>query len=417
MPNASSQSKDSVAKNAVPATAPQQLAPPLSSPNRLTSIDTYRGFVMFLMVAEIFHLSKLSDGHPDSLWRHLLKVHTSHVEWVGCSLHDMIQPSFSFLVGTAMAFSLAARVRAGSSLGRMALHAVWRSVVLVLLGVFLRSLQSPQTNWTFTDTLSQIGFGYFPLFLLALTPAAVQYGAIATILIGYWIAFVIYPLPPADFDYAAVNATSEHLFNGFQEHWNKNSNLAWAFDRWFLNLFPQTKPFEFQSGGYSTLSFVPTLATMLLGLRAGFLLRGEQTPARKVRWLLVAGAACLAAGWLLGAIGVCPVVKRIWTPAFALFSGGWCFLILGSLYAVIDVAQWRRWTYPLVVIGANSIAIYVMDWTMADFFYRAYDRHFGAILRGWFTEEVAVTLMRAGVVVTFWSILAWLYRRRVFIKI
>jgi predicted acyltransferase len=113
---------------------------PLSAPNvssRLVSVDAYRGFVMFLMVAEIFRLSQLKVKFPDSSLARWISYHTSHVEWVGCSLHDLIQPSFSFLVGAAMAFSLVKRARGGQSKLHMVMHAAWRSLVLILLGVFL----------------------------------------------------------------------------------------------------------------------------------------------------------------------------------------------------------------------------------------------------------------------------------------
>src|SRR5262249_38260807 len=135
--------------------------PPMQSPapalaNRLSSIDAYRGFVMFLMVAELLHLSQVAKYFPDNEVWQWLAHHTQHVDWTGCSLHDLIQPSFTFLVGAALPFSIASRRAKGQSLLRMFLHAIWRGLLLVALGVFLRSLGQPQTRWTFEDTLSQI---------------------------------------------------------------------------------------------------------------------------------------------------------------------------------------------------------------------------------------------------------------------
>src|SRR5688572_566078 len=133
---------------------------------RLTSVDAYRGFVMFLMMAEVLHVSGVARVFPDSSFWQTLRFHTTHVEWVGCSLHDLIQPSFSFLVGVALPFSIASRLARGQSQARMTLHAFWRALLLILLGVFLRSVGRAQTNWTFEDTLTQIGLGYPFLFLL-----------------------------------------------------------------------------------------------------------------------------------------------------------------------------------------------------------------------------------------------------------
>src|SRR6266487_3146379 len=108
-------------------------------PPRLTSIDAYRGFVMLLMMGEVLRFCAVAAALPQSGFWHLLCHHQEHVEWVGCSLHDLIQPSFSFLVGVALPFSIASRTARGQSRGAMTWHAAWRSVLLILLGIFLRS--------------------------------------------------------------------------------------------------------------------------------------------------------------------------------------------------------------------------------------------------------------------------------------
>ena len=132
-------------------------------------------------------------------------------------------------------------------------------------------MEQPQTYWTFEDTLTQIGLGYTFLFLLAFASLRVQVVAFVAILVGFWTAFVLYPLPGPGFDYPSVGVPADwpHLYTGFLAHFNKNSNLSWAFDVWFLNLFPRESPFLFNEGGWSTLSFIPTLATMMLGMWAG----------------------------------------------------------------------------------------------------------------------------------------------------
>src|SRR5205823_4714649 len=155
-----------------------------------------------------------------------------------------------------------------------------------------------------------------------------------------------------------VPANWPHLMSGFQAHWNKNSNLASAFDSWFLDLFPRVNHHDYNGGGYTTLNFVPTLATMILGLIAGGVFRSPRTPSSKVKWLLIAGVIALTAGITVGAMGVCPIVKRIWTPSWVLFSGGWCLLLMAAFYVVIDLWNARRWAFPLAVIGLNSIGAY-----------------------------------------------------------
>src|SRR5512132_1198429 len=162
----------------------------LLAPTRITSIDAFRGLVMFLMLAEVMRLWTLHDAFPTSWFWSLVAYNTTHVPWQGCSLHDLIQPAFSFLAGASLPFSLQARRARGDSFGRLLAHAVWRSLALIFLGIFLRSLDRPHTYWTFEDTLTQIGLGYTVLFLLAFASLRVQAIVFTVILVGFWAAFV-----------------------------------------------------------------------------------------------------------------------------------------------------------------------------------------------------------------------------------
>ncbi len=387
--------------------------------DRLASIDAYRGLVMFLMLAEVLHLRRVANALPKSKLWEWLAYHQSHVDWIGCSLHDLIQPSFSFLVGVALPFSIASRQGHGQSTWLMAAHAFWRSFLLIALGIFLRSIGDESTDYTFEDTLTQIGLGYPVLFLLGLRPSRDRWITLGVILLGYWAAFALYPAPGADFDYVSrgVPIDWRHLMDGFEAHWNKNSNLAMAFDRWFLNLFPRPSEFEYNGGGYATLSFIPTLGTMIIGLIAGQVLKDSSSAFWKVGWLVAAGIAMLALGYGIGELGLCPVVKRIWTPTWTLFSGGCCLIFLGLMYGIVDGIGWKSWTYPLRVIGANSIAAYLMDWLFVGFISSALDRHLGRELFRVIGEPFEPLLHGAAVFLVIWLMLGWLYHHRVFIKI
>lgn len=386
---------------------------------RLTSMDAYRGMVMLLIMGELLEFCRVSRAIPGNGFWAFLCHHQSHVPWTGCSLHDLIQPSFSFLVGVAMPFSLASRKARGESLGRMTVHALWRALVLVLLGVFLRSTSHPQTYWTFEDTLSQIGLGYGGLFFLGLRPTRDRWIAFCVLLVGYWAAFALYPLPGASFDYPAVGVPRDWpgLQTGFAAHWNKNSNFAWAFDTWFLNLFPREHRFLFNDGGYSTLSFIPTLATMVLGLMVGEWLRSPRPAMAKVRWLVIGGAVGLVTGAGLGWLGICPVVKRIWTPSWTLYSGGWCCLLMAAFYLVIDVWGKKAWAFPLVVVGMNSIAAYCSDHLLDDFFSNNLTTHLGPNFFGFLGPAYEPMLHGAATLLVAWLILFWMYRRKIFLRI
>lgn len=386
---------------------------------RVASVDVYRGFVMILMMAEVLSLSSVSKAFPDSGFWHFLAFNQSHVDWSWLSLHDMIQPSFTFLVGVVLPYSIASRKKRGASMADLLRHTVVRSLILIFLGIFLRSLHSSQTNFTFEDTLTQIGLGYTFLVLLGFTSQRVQVITLVVLLAGYWLAFALYPLPGPGFDYAAAGVSPgwEHNFQGLAAHWNKNTNLVWAFDRWFLNLFPRESPFLYNGGGYATLSFIPTLGTMILGLFAGNILRAATPAVQKLRRYILIGLILTAIGVVLHVTGINPVVKRIWTPAWTIFSGGICFLMLAFFYGVIDMAGIRRWSYVLMIVGVNSIAAYVIADGFASFIKESLYIHLGRNYDQVFGPGYA-TLIRGGMILLIeWLILRWMYKKKIFIKI
>ncbi|MEX2285689.1 MAG: DUF5009 domain-containing protein [Planctomycetaceae bacterium] len=397
---------------------PNKLPPSHAIP-RLVSLDAYRGFTMLAMVSSALGLPHIAKQFPESEFWQEVGRQFEHVEWVGCSLWDLIQPSFMFIVGVSMAFSYAAREARGDSYGQMFRHALGRAVVLTLLGVFLRSDGRGETYWTLEDVLSQIGLGYVFLFLLWGRGAIVQFAAAAVILIGYWALFATWPLPGADFDYqaAGVDPNWEHNLTGFAAHWNKNTNPAHFFDVWLLNLFPRSKPFLYNGGGYQTLSFIPSLATMIFGLLAGELLRSNRSAGQKIAILLVAVVAGLASGWALDHFGYCPIVKRIWTPSWALFSTGWALLFLALFYLVIDVWKFQWWAWPGVIVGMNSIAIYVAKEAADGWIHKTLQTHLGPDVFKLFGETYEPLAQRLAVLVVLWLMCWWMYRRRIFIRI
>jgi len=385
---------------------------------RNVAVDVYRGFVMLLMMAEVLNLAAVARAFPGNRFWAALAYHQTHVAWAGCSLHDTIQPGFSFLAGVALPYSIFSRIAKGGSFWRMFGHAVLRSLVLIFLGFFLRSMHSPRTNFTFEDTLTQIGMGYPFLFLLAYCRPRWQWIALAGILAGYWLAWALYPVAASGFDYQAVGVPQDwqQHYSGFMAHWNKNNNLGASFDQWFLNLLPRAKPFVANGGGYLTLSFIPTLGTMILGLVAGRWLRAY-APRIPMKRLLMAGTIGIASGLLLHFLGICPVVKRIWTPSWTLFSGGLCFLFLAGFSWIVDVKRHRKWAFPLVVIGMNSIAAYMIAHLFEGFFADSLRIHLGLHAFQFFGLGLEPLLRGLAVLLAYWLILFWMYRRRIFLRV
>lgn len=410
-----------------------------AKPERLVSLDAYRGFIMLVMASGGFGLPQVARQFPDSpIWK-FLGYQFDHVAWSGCAFWDLIQPSFMFMVGVAMPYSYFSRRVQGESSTRMFAHTVYRSFVLVLLGVFLSSNWNKQTDFVFVNVLCQIGLGYTFVYLLLGRGFAVQLMAAMAILIGYWFFFILYQVPDIEYFKALGIPTDWEYITGFPFHFNKNANAAAAFDRWFLNLLPRPEEFKFNKGGYETLNFVPSMATMIFGMMAGELLRrSDRTKFDKFIALVLAGAVCLTIGWTLDFFGICPSVKRIWTPSWAIFSSGWTFWMLAAFYGIIDLMGFKAWSFALVVVGMNSIAMYCMSQLIKGWVKHSMEIHLNW---GWnwltarpdlasFWESLGVPsgqgifgyvygpiVSSVAALFILWLICLWMYRRKVFVRI
>ena len=432
----------------------------------------------------IFRMAQLeSDNSVWQIWDYeifqQLKPHFTHPPWESItgwgvvSFWDLIQPAFMFMVGVAMPFSYARRGAMGSSNTRRLLHAVFRAAILVLMGVFLASQSSDVTRWIFTNVLAQIGLGYIFAYLLLGRSTSVQLGALAMILVGYWGFFVWSP-PPADYDYAAVEASHEdgQIYDEKFAAWSKNANAGHFFDLWFLNLlrnpadavpaadsideteessdvidtdaedvaltpgaaeadqcllrkwlFSSPERHTHNPGGYVTLNFIPSIATTLLGILCGQLLMGRSSTGNKLATLILAGAICFGLG-ILAHHTVCPIVKRIWTPSWVLFSGGYVMWMLAAFYLVFDVLPLRIFAFPLVVVGMNSIVMYMLGQLLRPWVGRhIIQTHFAGLLSTFFGEGclepggIGAMLLPTATFVVFWLIAFWMYRNRYFVRV
>jgi predicted acyltransferase len=374
---------------------------------------------MFLMMAEVLMLEKLSLSLPESSMLSFFAYHQTHVEWRGASLHDLIQPSFSFLVGVAMPFSIFSRKSKGQNENSLFIHILKRSFILILLGVFLRSLGKEITYWTFEDTLSQIGLGYTFLYFIYKSRPNIQKFVFTSILIGYGLAYAIYPVANSNFNWETVGVAQnwEHLMQGFSAHWNKNYNLGNAFDQWFLNLFPRESPFVYNSGGYLTLSFIPTLATMVLGLWAGDSLFNKTESNTQIKKFLIIGLILITVGFLLDLFGICPNVKRIWTPSWVLFSGGCCYLFLSLFLYLSRFKVSSKMLYFLQIIGINSIAAYLIAHVLPDFISSNLKIHLYEGVFNIFGNSYHPLVLGTIVLLIELLILRWMYKNKIFIKI
>jgi predicted acyltransferase len=173
----------------------------------------------------------------------------------------------------------------------------------------------------------------------------------------------------------------------------------------------------FDPEGY--LSTIPAVATCLLGVFAGLLLRNQSLQGtQKVVWLIAFGIAGIALGWLWNA--QFPVIKKIWTSSYVLVAGGYSAILLGVFYLIVDVWQARAWCQPFVWMGMNSITIYLAGNILGDFRPLAM-RLAGGDVKMFFDNAVAkgfgeMVISIVGLLLAFW-IVHFLYERKIFLRL
>jgi heparan-alpha-glucosaminide N-acetyltransferase len=351
--------------------------------DRCLALDAYRGFVMLAMVSAGLGMAHLVNDP----WWGWLAHQMEHRPWEGCSFWDLIQPSFMFLVGASMPFAFARRRERGESWGRQFLHALRRAGLLIAIGVLLDIYADGKVYVQFIRVLQQIALGYLLAFFVLQGGPRLQALTAALILVLHPLAFLLYG----------------HLAG--VDPWNQTDNFGVWLDR-LLHL-PLSK------GHYVTFNAFSSTATILFGVLAGELLMKNWA----VHWKLLVLVAAGSAGILLGLAlePVVPLVKRIWTSSFALLAGGWTCLMLAAFYGITDGLQWRRWTFPLVVVGLNSIAIYVVAGVFKSNIQHLLDAFLKEPLLN--VPKAAPVIMAVLVVVVEWLFCLWLYRKRIFFKV
>ena len=382
---------------------------------RFLSLDAFRGFIMLLMASSGFGVVQMLEHAEPGTWQAFVRSHFEHRLWEGCALWDLIQPSFMFMVGIAVPLSCARRREQGQSFLGMLWHAITRSIALIVIAILISTPdKSTQTAFIFTNVLAQIGLGYVFLFLITSGGRENIIAFILFILAGTTAWFALHPVPTAE-QIASIQdlkGAKEGILSGWFAHWTIHLNAAAHFDTWFLNLFPPHE-YKLNPGGYQTLNFIPALATMLGGALTGlFLQRSPLETKQKAARLVIAGVVLIFIGFMLGLFAI-PVVKRIWTPSWAIFSGGWVLLFLAFFYWLVEIAGCRRLVFPLVVVGMNSITIYLMYQIFAGNITRGLHKHLPWIFApGW--EPV---IERCGTLFVLWLACWWLYRQKAFLKL
>ena len=382
---------------------PTEPANPLlaSRPERLVSLDVLRGFDMFWIIGGkqiLVAISVLTSAQ----WIDWTLDRMKHPEWHGFEPWDLIFPLFLFIAGVATPLSIHRRRSRGDSDRKIYGHILFRGVLLVALGVVHNGLPNDWTtaagwqNHRYPSVLGRIGLAYmFAAFIVMHTDLRGRLLWIVGLLVGYWAALRFIPVPEFGAgDFAAGHTLTDYL------------------DRLLVpgSLYQGNRDPEGLGGT------IPAIATALLGGITGqMLMRSDRSGIEKTLRMLLGGLICLGLGWAWDQESVLqfPINKNLWSSSFVLYCAGWSLVLLAVFYLVIDVWKWRWGSTFFIVIGANSIFIYMAP-QFIDFYYTANQILAGpSSLVPRFSELILVL----GVFALKWSLLYLMYKKKIFLKI
>ena len=363
-----------------------------SKPNRLLSLDALRGFDMFWIVGaeEIVHsLANMNDAP----WAKLIGTQLSHKAWEGFAFYDLIFPLFIFIVGISLVFSVSHSLEAHGK-AKTLRRVFFRALTLYLLGLFYYGgIANGLDQIRLLGVLQRIAICYFFASLAYCFLATKGRIVLCTVILGgYWALMTFVPVP----DVGAGN---------FEE----GKNLANYVDKQFLPLFK----WDGDHDPEGLLSTIPAIATCLLGVFAGTLLRSTSIKdAIKVVYLLTSGIALVTLGYLWGL--EFPIIKKLWTSSYVLVAAGYSCLLMAFFFLVIEIIGFKIWARPFVWIGMNPITIYLAH-KLLDFDNIA-NRIAGGPIKaslGFYGELVILAIVLG---FSFW-IVNFLYRKQIFLRV
>ena len=368
---------------------------PKPSPKRILAIDTLRGFDM-LMITGAGTFIYLLHGKTNLAWVDALALQFEHPPWNGFTFYDFIFPLFLFIAGVSMPFSLNKGLELGLSKGRLYRKAFIRMLILIGLGIIDKNAPVPFFDWSeirFVGVLQRIGFAGFIATILYLNFNSRQrIFWIAGILLFYYAAMFLIPVP----GFGAGDLSIE-------------GNLHGWLDRHFLPGRLLQKVYD-ENGLFTQL---PALCLTVMGTLAGDVFRNETISDQiKLRTLLLTGVGCVLAG-LLWSLHF-PINKHLWSSSFIMLTGGMAFLSLGIFYWIIDILKYRKWTFFFIVIGMNSLTIY-MVYRLIDFGHTSQLLFEG--LYSWTEDKWHPVFESLGALAIVWLFLYTLYKLKIFWKV
>ncbi|HVY56680.1 MAG TPA: heparan-alpha-glucosaminide N-acetyltransferase domain-containing protein [Xanthobacteraceae bacterium] len=376
---------------------------PAAASTRIGSVDALRGFSMFWLVGGdglVRSFGDMMSGKGAFLesFGAALALQFTHVDWEGFRFYDFIFPLFIFVTGVSIVLSLT-RLVAREGVGAAHARVLRRALLLYVLGlIYYDGVGDHWSDIRWVGVLQRIALCYLfaSLLFLNFRPRTLVAACIA-ILVGYWALMTFVPVP-------GIGAGS----------FAPDANLANWIDRNYLpgRLWDGTRDPE------GLLSTLPAIATCLLGVFAGLLLRDERVaPQTKAVTLMVCGGLMIGAGYLWSL--QFPIIKAIWTSSFVLVAGGWSALLLGVFYQVMDVWQRKQWAAVFVWIGANAITLYFLNNIVGfePFALRFVGGDVGRLLDRLVTPGTGLFVAHAVALALAIALARYLYQRKIFLRV
>jgi len=412
-----------------PAAAPERRSEPgAAESRRLMSLDALRGFDMFWILGAdsfVYALHGVSQTAPTKF----LATQLDHAEWQGFHFYDLIFPLFVFIMGVSTVFSLTKiieREGRGAAVKRVLIRGILLFIVAL---IYSGGFTNPWPDMRLMGVLNRIALCYtFGGLLFIFCNRRVLAAVAVALLLGYWalLEFVpfpdVRPVPGGDSvitiesgfkNVSQLNMASTNMLRG---SYIQGVNLTDYLDQKYL-------PGRKYDGTYDPegfLSTLPAFATGLLGIFAGLLMQNKSvSDGKKVAWLLGAGAAGVAFGFLWGL--EMPVIKKIWTSSYVLVAGGYSALLLGAFYWIVDMKKWRTWCQPFVWIGMNPITLYLTSNFLGGLgFHKLATRLAGGPVKKFFDTHIAhgcgeLIISAIGVALFIWFA-RFLYCRKIFLR-
>lgn len=367
--------------------------PPLTANHRLISLDVMRGMIMVLLAAESCQLYESLQTLSEGSWWNGIVQQFFHHPWNGLRFWDLVQPAFMTMAGTAMYIAFSKRSEKGITWRQQWRHILVRCFRLLLCALILHSIQAGKLVWELWNVLAQLAVTTLIAYLIIQKSAVFQLVVTGCLLLVTEMAYRFILVP------------------GYDQPFTEHHNFGTYMD---LVLMGKTN-----TDGWVAINFIPTAAHTIWGCLVGRLLLSKKTAAEKMRMMIIAGLTGLITGYGLDWAGVTPIIKRTATSSFVLVSGGWVLLITAFIFWLIDLKQQNRQAWIPVVVGMNSLFIYMVFETVGH----QWVNHAVAI----FVEgALGFTGLHTNVIHLFtalvtllgyWYLCFWLFRRKIFFKI